>query len=337
MRLRTACPAAPRAWTVELRSQAGRLVLTCQQCPLADRPVTAASARSAALAHLARHARGDLRAPHLRTCHCHERGCRWHRRHRGCEGPIRLLLACERGGRVWRLADACGACAAATDQAAVVPDTLLAGPLRPSSDRPRRPRPARGPGERVRVGEILSYLAAALPADASADSRLLALQCALRMNTWMRVALPAGMLRSLGIDAAEACRELRQTQWLNMVDGPGAEGIAAQLRDPALLAQPPARPDRRQAADWALRRASPARIGVAETRQRLLGVYLMAHSDPSSGAGLRECDQVLRNCGMPAQELPGVMSRLTDSGVLEAWQICPSSGDARWTLVPAQR
>src|SRR3954465_9778569 len=142
------------------------------------------------------------------------------------------------------------------------------------------PRPARGPGERVRVGEILSYLTAALPADASADSRLLALQCALRVNTRMRVVLPRGMLRSLGIDAAEACSELGQTRWLNRVDGPGTGGIAAQLRDSALLAQPPARPDRRQAADWALRRGSPVRMGVAEPRQRLLGVYLMAHSDP---------------------------------------------------------
>jgi len=158
------------------------------------------------------------------------------------------------------------------------------------------------------VGEILSYLTAALPADASADSRLLALQCALRMNTRMRVVLPRGMLRSLGIDAAEACSELGQTRWLNRVDGPGTGGIAAQLRDSALLAQPPARPDRRQAADWALRRGSPVRMGVAEPRQRLLGVYLMAHSDPWSGAGLRECDQVLRNRGMPVQELLDVMN-----------------------------
>ncbi|MFE0448137.1 hypothetical protein [Streptomyces fungicidicus] len=187
------------------------------------------------------------------------------------------------------------------------------------------------------MGEILSYLAVALPADVTAEARLLALQCALRMNTWMRIDLPAGMLRSLGVDAAEACRELEQARWLSMVDAPGAEGFAAQLRDPALLAQPPARPDRRQAADWALRRGSPARTGVAEPHQRLLGVYLTAHSDPCSGEGLRECDQVLRDCGMPGQVLAGEMTRLTDSGVLEAWEICPDSGDAHWTLAPGQR
>ncbi len=332
MPLRTVRPAAPRAWTVELRSQSGRLVMTCQQCPLASRPVTAASARSAVLAHLARHARGDLRAPHLRTCHCHERGCRWHRRHRGCDGPIRLLLACERGGRVWRLVDACGACAAATDQAAVVPDTAIVGSLHPTSTRPRRPRLMRGPGEHVRVGEILSYLAVALPSEVSAEARLLALQCALRMNAQMRVALPAGVLHSLRVGAAQACRELEQARWLRLDDPPGTAGTAAQLLDAALLAQPPARPDRRRAADWALRTGCPARIGVAEPQMQLLGTSLIAHTDPSSREGLRESDRVLRDCGMPEHELARVLNRLADSGVLERWQICPRSGDVHWTL-----
>lgn len=61
-------------------------------------------------------------------CQCHEHGCHWHPRHHGCAGPIRLLLAREHGGRLWRLADACSACATATAQAAVVPDTVLVGP-----------------------------------------------------------------------------------------------------------------------------------------------------------------------------------------------------------------
>lgn len=268
MRLRKMCPASPRAWTVELRHQTGALVLVCQQCPQAGRQVTATAARSAALAHLARHARGDLRAPHLRTCQCHERGCRWHPRHRGCAGPVRLLLACERGGRVWRLADACSACAAATSQAAVVPDTVLARQPCPPSARPRRTRSPRGPGEHVRVGEILSYLAVALPAATSAEARLFALQCALRMNAQMRIAFPAGMLSSLCIDTARACRELERARWLSVTDGPGAAGITAEVRDAALLAQAPARPDRRHAADWALRHGCPARTGAAEPQLR---------------------------------------------------------------------
>ncbi|QCD60821.1 hypothetical protein CEB94_29420 [Streptomyces hawaiiensis] len=335
-RLHTACPAAPRAWTVELRSQAGQLVLTCLQCPSGGRPVTAASARSAALAHLARHARADLRAPHLRTCHCHERGCGWHRRHRGCAGPIRLLLSCERGGRVWRLADACGACAAATAHAAVVPDTVLAQtPCLPSGG--LRRRRTRGPGEHVRVAEILSYLAVALPSDTSAGARLIALQVALRVNAVLRVDLPAGLLRSLRIDSPAACRELERARWLSVVAGPGTEGVALQLRDATLLTQAPARPDRRRAADWALRRGSLARTRGTEPRLQLLGVYLAAYSDPDLGVGLREYDRVVHDCGMPDHRLSRALHDLADNGVLKTWQICPDSGDLHWKLSPGQR
>ncbi|MDT0479755.1 hypothetical protein [Streptomyces doebereineriae] len=334
MKLHTVCPQAPRTWTVELRCQTGGIFLVCQHCPQDGQRVAAESARSAALAHLARHARGDLRAPYLRICQCHDRGCRWHRRHRGCAGPIRLLLACERGGRIWRLADVCGACAAATAQAAIVPDTLLAAPLRPPSARPRHTRRRRGPGDRVRVGEMLSYLAAALPTDVSARARLLALQCALRMNAYMHVELPAGLLRGLRIDAGETCYELERARWLNVVSGPGVGGVAAKLRDAALLTQSPARPDRRRAADWALRTGRPARRGQTEHRLWLLRVYLAAHSDPSSGDGLSECDRIIRDCGLHDQGFHSALTCLTATGTVQEWRICPDSGDVRWRLAP---
>ncbi|MGW0573751.1 hypothetical protein [Streptomyces tauricus] len=187
------------------------------------------------------------------------------------------------------------------------------------------------------MGEILNYLAVALPPDVSPDALLLALQCALRMKSRMRVELPAGVLRSLRIDAADACRELEQARWLSLLEGPGEAGIAAELRDATLLAQPPARPDRRRAADWALRTGCPARIGTAELLPRLLGVYLTAHSDPMSRAGQREVDQVVRECGTPEQLLPGFLDQLTEKGVLERWRICPDAEDAHWTLAAGQR
>ena len=109
MRLRFAHPGVRRTWTVELRPQPGGPILVCQHCAHSDRPVNGHSARAELLAHLALHAHRAPLPTHLRTCQCHERGCCWHRRHRGCQGPIRLLLARERGGRLWRLADACAA------------------------------------------------------------------------------------------------------------------------------------------------------------------------------------------------------------------------------------
>jgi hypothetical protein len=186
------------------------------------------------------------------------------------------------------------------------------------------------------VAEILSYLAVVLPSDTAAGARLLALQCALRVNSVLRVGLPAGLLRGLRIDSADACRELERAGWLSIVAGPGAEGVALQLLDATLLTQTPARPDRRRAADWALRCGSLTRTCATEPGLQLLGVYLAAHSDPDSGAGLRECDQVVHGCGMPEHDLSRALCALADSGVLKTWQICFDSGDLRWTLQPGQ-
>ncbi|MFJ9893487.1 hypothetical protein ACIQPR_09145 [Streptomyces sp. NPDC091280] len=214
-----------------------------------------------------------------------------------------------------------------------MPDTVLAAPLRPPSARTRHTRLPRGPGERVRVREILSYLAAALPADTSAGARLLALQCALRMNAYMRVDLPAGLLCGLRVDAVEACRELERARWLGVANGTGTTGVTAELRDVTLLSQASARPDRRRAADWALRTGSPARIGAAEPL-RLAGIYLAAHSDPSLGEGRSECDRIIRDCGLHGEGFHGALTRLTANGVLDGWRICPASGDVHWTLAP---
>ncbi len=332
MRLRTTCPATPRAWTVELRSHPSGLVLVCQQCPHGSGPVTAASARSAALAHLARHARGDLLPPHLRTCQCHERGCRWHPRHRGCAGPIHLLLARERGGRVWRLADACSTCAAATAHAAVVPDTALARAPHPTTTRRRRRQP-KGPGARIRVREMLSYLAAALPESTPAAARLLALQCALRMNTTMRVRLPKGMLRSLRLDNPDPWRDLEHARWLRIGAGRAANEFVAELLDAALLSQAPAGPDRTQAADWALRATTASTAGATVGPQlQLASLYLTANADPDTGTGLAEPGQMARACGTHPARLPNTLDQLTVTGLLTSWYACPNWGDLHWTL-----
>ncbi|MFC7820054.1 hypothetical protein ACFUTR_36270, partial [Streptomyces sp. NPDC057367] len=131
MRLASTHAAVQRIWTVHLRPQTGGPALTCPRC--AHSPVLpAASARSAALTHLARHARADALPGHLRTCQCRTRGCHWHPRHRGCAGPVLLALTCDRSGRVWRLADACAACAAAMSHTAVVPPPRCSASATPS-------------------------------------------------------------------------------------------------------------------------------------------------------------------------------------------------------------
>ena len=109
----------PRIWTVSIRNHHGAANAECRTCG----PVRSADGlppRRAALRHLARHARSDLTPAHLRTCQCARHGCPWHRRHRGCSGPILLALTLDPTSRTWRLADVCHQCYQATPGTAVV-------------------------------------------------------------------------------------------------------------------------------------------------------------------------------------------------------------------------
>ena len=112
-----------RTWTVEIRPEAHGQHLVCQHCDTT--PIGAGASEvwaTAARHHLAYHARAEPLAPHLRTCQCGEHACRWHPRHRGCDGPLVLLLARDYSGRLWRLADTCHACATVIPHSAVVPE-----------------------------------------------------------------------------------------------------------------------------------------------------------------------------------------------------------------------
>ncbi|MFF3948023.1 hypothetical protein ACFYYN_24755 [Streptomyces sp. NPDC001902] len=96
--------------------------MTCEECDRLDDLPGAEPVRGAVVAHLVAHVRAAPLASHLRTCQCGQNGCRWHPRHRGCDGLVRLVLVRCAGGQLWRLADTCHACATATPQAAIVPE-----------------------------------------------------------------------------------------------------------------------------------------------------------------------------------------------------------------------
>ncbi len=335
MRLCTTRPATRRAWTVELRPGSSGPQLVCQQCDHRGVLPAAVSARSAALEHLAGHARRDSLPSYLRTCQCHERGCRWHPRHRGCAGPVHLLLARERSGRLWRLADACAACASVTAQAAVVPETLLPAPAA-SSDAAthRRKRRPKGPGDQIRVREMLSYLASALPSHTGAAARLLAVQCALRMDSEGRTRMPPGLLRSLHLGRSPLpWSELEQAQWLRRTPAtPGSadRAVGAQILDGGLFVQRPARPDRRSAADWALRMARGGRVGPGDPSLRLTALCLATHTDSSTGRGCADMDRIAHECGLAPEALFLALDELTT--FLASWGLALVSGDLHWEL-----
>lgn len=337
MRLCSVRPGVRRTWTVELRPQPGGPVLVCQQCTHSGPPLVGSAARAELLAHLAAHASQDPLPAHLRTCQCHERGCRQHPRHRGCDGPIRLLLVRERGGRRWRLSDACTTCAAATSQAAVVPETTLIATTPPCGQpRARRRRSPRGPDSQTRVREMLNYLSTTLPGETGASARMLALQCALRMNDSAQVRLPYGVLRSLRLDsAADVWRELDEAGLLRTRPS-DPRVMAVQILDAGLLTQHPARPDRLRAADWALRGACSARTSTPLLR--LAALSFVVRTARGSDHGVAEMDHVARECGVPAAALPPLLEQLVAAGVLMTWQAALDAGldtgEVSWRLGP---
>ncbi|WP_069885792.1 hypothetical protein [Streptomyces luteocolor] len=331
MRIGTTHARVQRIWSVELRPEAGGPVLVCPHCPRGPHPLAAGSARSAALAHLAQHARRDVLAPHLRTCQCFERGCRWHPRHRGCSGAVRLLLMRAQGGRLWRLADACAACAAATAQAAVVPDALLpATPPLEASRRPRTRSTARPPGadERVRVKEMLTYLAAALPRFSSPTARLLALQCALRADRQGRVELREGFLRGMRLAShAAPWHELEHAGWLRCTRRRRGR-TEAQLLDAAALAQAPSREERARAAHWALHPAPLTAPRQAPPSVQLAALVLAVHT--GTGRGSADTDALTRLCATTPPSLEDLLDQLTRTRTLASWRRDLEAGETCW-------
>ncbi|WP_416960284.1 hypothetical protein [Streptomyces sp. Agncl-13] len=333
MRLARAHTAVRRIWTVELRPQAGGPTLVCPSCTAHTTPLAASSARSAALAHLACHARTDVLPVYLRSCQCRAQGCAWHPRHRGCAGPVRLALTRDRGGRTWRLADACTACAGATSHTSVVPDTLL-GTIRPHPS-PGPPPPARvglcpESDEQVRVREMLTYLGATLPRFTSPAARLLGLQCALRTDTRGHVRLPAGLLRGMRLRGhRDLWQELAHAGWL---EPPDARSTPVQLRllDAAVLDQAPGRRARRRAAHWALHPA-PLALPAAPPALRLTALALAAHASANTEHST-DLDTLARMCGHSPQQTGELLDRLVTTGTLKTWHHNRETDEAVWQL-----
>src|SRR4051812_577514 len=111
-----------RTWSLQVRPGPNGIILNCPQCGRFPANPRCEPAQAVVVNHLAQHARSEPLPGHLRTCRCGEHGCHWHPRHRGCDGPITLLLARSACGRIWRLTDACRACASVTEHTATVPE-----------------------------------------------------------------------------------------------------------------------------------------------------------------------------------------------------------------------
>lgn len=332
--MRLAGAAVRRIWTVELRTRAGGPAVVCVHCTALVSPPGAGSLRSAALAHLASHARVAAVPAYLRTCECRGQGCCWHPRHRGCAGPVLLALTRDRSGRTWRLADICAACATATENTAVVPDTLL-GRAEPCLALP--PPAARTRNgwaeERVRVRETLTYLAAALPRFTSPAARMLALQCTLRADSGGRVRLPAGLLRSMRLRGrAEVWEELAHGAWLRSPDLRSTP-VEVQLLDTVVREQVPGGAARRRAAHWALH-PTPLSLPTTVPFSLQLSTLVLASHWCDQVPASADLEVLARLSGHSPHQTAELLDRLVAMQALSIWRHDRDTGEAFWELPP---
>ncbi|MCQ6552021.1 hypothetical protein NPS70_02210 [Streptomyces sp. C10-9-1] len=160
---------AGRVWTVRLdpdgRPSAGAVKLSCSRPACADQrvPGGAAAGRRAAIAHVNMHLAGIREGGGPRGtawCACRAADCAWHTpdpvtARRGanppegavrCGGPVVLAVHADRAGRLWRIAELCARCAAATPDSRVL-DTAQPPP------RPAPAEPGREPANRATAQE----------------------------------------------------------------------------------------------------------------------------------------------------------------------------------------
>ncbi|MET8646429.1 hypothetical protein [Streptomyces sp. NPDC004675] len=183
----------------------------------------------------------------------------------------------------------------------------------------------------MRVREMLTYLAAALPRVASPAARLLALQCALRADVFARVRLPAGLLRGMRLHGRrEPWEELADSGWLEMPDLKPAR-LEVRLHDAAILDQIPGRRERRRAAHWALSPLPMLLPPAAPPALRLTALALAAHS---SGQILHriDMDTLAHLCGHSPHQTAELLDRLTRAHILAAWHRHRDTDEVLWQL-----
>ncbi|MEU8682150.1 hypothetical protein [Streptomyces sp. NPDC048611] len=186
---------------------------------------------------------------------------------------------------------------------------------------------------------MLSYLAAALPPEIGAATRLLAVQCALRTTSSGRLWVPAGLLRGMRIQHhSRPWWELEQSGWLVRLATTSTMdvryGVSVQLLDASVLAQAPGRLDRAHAADTALRLAFGPVLRDLSVSDQLAGLTLVTHLPPSKVHGVIEADRLGRVCALAPDLLTTTLDRLVAARAADWWSYDPGSEDITWALGP---
>ncbi|WP_344581686.1 hypothetical protein [Streptomyces lunalinharesii] len=186
---------------------------------------------------------------------------------------------------------------------------------------------------------MLSYLAAALPPEAGAGARLLALQCALRANGSGRLQIPVGLLRAMRMaQQLGPWRELEEAGWLTPLTLPRLPAVRSrtwvQLLDATVLTQVPGRADRAQGAHAALHLTSSPALRELSASEQLAGLALATHLSPDGMQGAMEAERLARVCAVPPDDLAAVLDRLVAARAAGSWSYDLGSEDITWSLGP---
>ncbi|MFD4232505.1 hypothetical protein [Streptomyces sp. NPDC058545] len=131
--------------------------------------------------------------------------------------------------------------------------------------------------------------------------------------------------------------ELEDARWLRRLPHPTEQTehrtTAAQLLDATVLTQEPARHDRHQAADWALRAVSQPQPRALPAADRLTALVLTAHHSPDAGQTSMEADHLTRTCGLDQNTLTATLDRLVAVNAIGAWTFEPVTEDVSYAAL----
>jgi hypothetical protein len=175
---------------------------------------------------------------------------------------------------------------------------------------------------------MLSYLAASLPEQLSAEARFLALQCTLRSSIAGTVTFPAGLMKAMALLPGQRLWEELASARLLRLAAPSACRTSAQLTEPLVGTR--GRTARARAADWSLRTYRSPVFPQPSASHRLVAVALAAHTPPGGTTGVAEADHLARMSGLARLDLMDAVELLVARQALGSWTLDPHTDDLTW-------
>ncbi|MFJ4188960.1 hypothetical protein [Kitasatospora sp. NPDC089509] len=172
--------------------------------------------------------------------------------------------------------------------------------------------------QRLAARAALGYTAASLDPSVSAEARLLAVVCTLRVRRSGVSSLPRGLVRALRLAAPwDAVQELLEVGWLRDVR---VLGDSPAVFLPELVG----RPWRLRAGHWALRTLGDRRVAALGVPLRLVALTVAAWRTGPEAAVVLDAESAARGCGLSVAAFGEALDEVGGAGVLSRWLPAPA-------------